>query len=38
MTSIWIILGVIGIIALVVTFFGGRNSVWGGLTLGVIVG
>lgn len=34
----WIILGIIAIIGLVITFFKDRNSVWGGLTLGIIVG
>ena len=33
----WIILGIITAILLIV-FRGGRNAVWGGLTLGIIIG
>jgi hypothetical protein len=36
-TDIWNILGIIAIILLLV-FARGKNSVWGGLTLGVIIG
>lgn len=34
----WKVLGVIAGILLIIYFRKGRNSVWGGLTLGVIVG
>ncbi|PIQ06000.1 MAG: hypothetical protein COW72_02370 [Candidatus Nealsonbacteria bacterium CG18_big_fil_WC_8_21_14_2_50_37_10] len=35
---IWTILTIISGILLILYFSGGRNSVWGGLTLGIIVG
>jgi len=34
----WKVLGVIAVILLIINFRKGQNSVWGGLTLGVIVG
>lgn len=34
----WRVLGVIAIILLIINFRKGQNSVWGGLSLGVIVG
>ena len=37
METIWIILGVLALISLIV-YWSGKNSVWGGLTLGTIVG
>lgn len=37
-TNIWNILGITAIILLVIYFKKGRNAVWGGLTLGIIVG
>lgn len=36
--NIWIILGVISVILLIISFSRGRNAIWGGLTLGIIVG
>lgn len=36
--SIWIILGVVSIAFLAMSFFRGRNAIWGGLTIGVLVG
>ncbi len=33
----WIILGIIAAILLIV-FWGRRNAIWGGLTLGIIIG
>lgn len=38
MTTIWIIFGSISILLLVIYFFRGKNALWGGLTLGAIVG
>jgi len=35
--SIWIIFGIIALILLVI-FWGRRNAVWGGLTIGIILG
>ena len=37
METIWIIFGISSFILLAI-YWNGRNSVWGGLTLGVIVG
>jgi hypothetical protein len=34
----WITLGVIAVVLLIVYFSKGRNSVWGGLSIGVFVG
>jgi len=36
--NIWIILAVVSIILLAVYFRRGRNALWGGLTIGVIIG
>ena len=38
MTTFWIIVGLISLVLLLVTFFGERNAVWGGLTFGVLMG
>jgi hypothetical protein len=38
MITTWNILGTIAIIALVLSFFIGKNAIWGGLTLGAIIG
>ena len=35
--SIWTILGIVTVILLVV-YWGSRNAVWGGFTIGIIVG
>ena len=37
MSIIWIILGIIALV-LIIVFFKKRTAVWGGLTLGIIVG
>ncbi len=37
METIWIIFGISSLV-LLTTYWGGKNSVWGGLTLGIIVG
>ncbi|MDD5749469.1 MAG: hypothetical protein PHO91_01620 [Patescibacteria group bacterium] len=37
MNTIWIILGVIAIILLLM-YWKSKNAVWGGLTLGIIIG
>jgi len=34
----WTILGIIAILCLLISFFIGKNAIWGGLTLGIIVG
>lgn len=34
---IWIILGIISVILLIV-FWGRRNAIWGGLTVGIVIG
>ena len=34
----WKVLGVIAVILLVINFWKGRNPVWGGFTLGAIIG
>ncbi|EKD86568.1 MAG: hypothetical protein ACD_37C00234G0007 [uncultured bacterium] len=34
---IWIVLGVIAIILLVI-YWRGKNAIWGGLTIGIIIG
>ena len=36
--SIWNILGLIAILALIIFFSNGKNAVWGGLTIGTIIG
>jgi len=36
--NIWIILGITSIILLAVYFRRGRNALWGGFTLGLIIG
>lgn len=36
--NIWNILGVLAVILLIIFFNRGRNAVWGGLTLGIIIG
>jgi len=38
MTTLWIILGSISILILITTFFKGRNAVWGGLSIGIVLG
>ena len=35
---IWNLLIVVAVIALIISFSSGKNSVWGGLTLGIIIG
>jgi len=37
METIWIIFGISSLV-LLTTYWGRKNSVWGGLTLGIIVG
>ncbi len=34
----WNILGIISIIALVLSFFAGKNAIWGTLPFGVVIG
>lgn len=36
--SIWKILGIVSILGLLLTFSKGKNSLWGGLTLGLLIG
>ena len=36
--NIWIILGIASIILLAVYFRRGRNALWGGFTIGVLIG
>lgn len=36
--NIWDILGIVAIVCLVLSFGMGKNSVWGGMTLAIIVG
>lgn len=36
--TIWTILGLISVVMLVITFFKGKNAVWGGLTIGIVLG
>jgi len=36
--DIWTILGIAAIICLIISFFIGKNAIWGGLTMGIIVG
>lgn len=35
--AIWSTLGIIAIIILIITFFIGKNSVWGTLTFGIVI-
>ncbi len=35
--QIWNILGLIAILLLIVSFFIGKNSIWSGLTMGIIL-
>jgi hypothetical protein len=35
---VWIILGIFTVILLIIYFFKGRNAVWGGLMIGVVIG
>ena len=35
--DIWTVLGIVAIISLIISFFIGKNAIWGGLTLGIIV-
>lgn len=35
--NIWIILGAVSVVLLFI-YWGGRNAVWGGLTIGAIIG
>jgi len=34
----WMVLGIIALVLLVLSFFRERNSIWGGLTLGLMIG
>lgn len=36
--DIWTVLGIAAIICLVISFFIGKNAIWGGLTIGIIIG
>lgn len=38
MTTVWIVLGLISVLSLILTFFGRKNAIWGGLTIGVVAG
>ena len=38
MNTIWIIFGLISIVLLIIYFFRGKNALWGGLSLGAVVG
>ena len=38
MSTVWVILAVVAVIALLVSFAMGPNSVWGGATIGIVVG
>ena len=35
--DLWDILGIIAIISLIITFFRGKNAIWGILTFGIII-
>ncbi len=35
--NLWNALGIIAIICLVASFFIGKNAIWGGLTLGIVI-
>ncbi len=37
-STTWTVLGISSIIAMLFTFSKGKNSIWGGLTMGVVVG